>query len=171
MESIKAFTKKETVANFTCNICDGKFRRNDNLKEYMMRSHETVFKDNRCIEVRTMSNFPGCTESFFRKVDFVKHLTDRHNIVCFVESYNFKSELEFQSWKEKEEVKYLVYFGKQRGYRCGKKFQYVYYNFQRDGAQIIHKALDKKDYHKKRKVQHGNVKRNSFCPGSMVLTF
>ena len=135
----------------------------------MMRSHETVFKDGSCIEVRTMSNFPGCTESFFRKADFVKHLTDRHNITCSVASYTFASELEFQNWKEKEEVKYLVYFGKQRSYRCGKKFQYVNYNFQRDGAQSIHKALDKTDYHTKRKVHHGRVKRNSFCPGRMVL--
>ena len=99
-----------------------------------MRTHGTAFKDDRCTDVRTMCNFPGCMESFFWKVDFVKHLTDRHNIACSVESYTFASELEFQNWKEKEEVKNLVYFSKQRGDRCGKKFRYVYYNCQRDGA-------------------------------------
>ena len=98
---IKTIHKKETDASFTYNICDGKFSRNDNLKRHMMRAHETVFKDERCIDVRTMCNFPKCTESFFRKVDFVKHLTDRHNIACSVESYTFASELEFQNWKEK----------------------------------------------------------------------
>ena len=116
-----------------------------------------------------MGNFPKCTESFFRKVDFVKHLTDRHNIACSVESYTFAFELEFQNWKEKEEVKNLVYFSKQRVNLCGKKFRYVYYNCQRDGAQCIHRAHDKKDYHTKRKVHHGSVKRNSFCPGRIVL--
>ena len=134
-----------------------------------MRTHGTAFKDNRCIDVRTMCNFPGCTESFFRKVDFVRHLTDRHKIACSVESYTFASELEFQNWKEKEEVKNLVYFSKQRGDRCGKKFRYVYYNCQRDGAQRIHRAHDKKGCHTKRKVHHGSVKTNSFCPGRMVL--
>ena len=63
-----------------------------------------------------MCNFPKYTESFcFRKVDFVKHRTDRHNIAFSVESYAFASELEFQIWKEKEEVKNLVSFSKQRG--------------------------------------------------------
>ena len=111
----------------------------------MIRARETVFKDDRCIDVRTMCNFPKCTESFFRKVDFVKHLTDRHNIACSVESYTFASALEFQNWKEKEEVKNLVYFSKQRDDRCGKKFRYVYYHC---GAQRIHRPHGKKDYHK-----------------------
>ena len=125
-------------ASFTCNICDGKFSRKDNLKRHM-RTHETLFKDDRCIDVRTMCNFPGCTESFLRKVDFVKYLTDRRKIACSVESYTFASELEFQNWKEKEEVENLVYFSKQRGDRCCKKFRYVYYSCQRDGAERIHR--------------------------------
>ena len=88
----------------------------------MIRTHEAVFKDDRCIDVRTMCNFPKGIESFFRKVDFVKHLTDRHNIACSVESYTFASELEFRNWKEKEEVKSLAYFIKRRGDPCGKTF-------------------------------------------------
>ena len=116
-----------------------------------------------------MCNFPGCTESFLRRVDFVKYFTDHYNIACSVKSYKLASELEFQNWKEKEVVKNLVYFSKQRGDRCGKKFRYVYYDCQRDGAHRIHRAHDKKDYHTKRKVHHGSVKTNSFCPGRMVL--
>ena len=99
---IKSIRTKETDASFTCNICNGKFSRKDNLKRHMMKTHETVFKDDHCIDVRTMCNFPGCTESFFQRVDFVKHVTDRQNIACSVESYNFTSEFEFQNWKEKE---------------------------------------------------------------------
>ena len=87
-----------------------------------------MFKDDHCIDVWTMYNFPGCMENFFRKVDFVKPLTDRHNIACSVERFTFASELKFQIWKQKEEVKNLVYFSKQKGDRCGKNFRYVYYN-------------------------------------------
>ena len=50
------------------------------------------------IDVRKVSNFLGCAESFLPKVDFVKHLTNRHNIVCSVESYTFESELK-RNWK------------------------------------------------------------------------
>ena len=107
-----------------------------------MKTHETVFKDDRCIDIQTMCNFPGCTESFFQRVDFVKPVTDRQNIACSVESYNFASELEFQNWKEKEQVKNLVYASKQRGDCCGKKFRYVYYNCQRDGPHLIHRGHD-----------------------------
>ena len=166
---IKSIRKKETNASFTCNICDGKFSRKDSLKRHIMRTHETVFKDDHCIDVRTMCNFPGYTESFFRRVDFVKHLTDRHNMACSVESYNVASKLEFQNWKEKEEVKNLVYFSKQRGDRCGKNFQYVYYNCQLDDAHLINRAQDKKDHQTIRKMHHGSLKSNSFCQGRMVL--
>ena len=31
----------------------------------MIRAHQTVFKDELSIDVRTMCNFSGCTESFF----------------------------------------------------------------------------------------------------------
>ena len=93
------------------------------------------------------SKYQRYQQIFFQKVDFVKRLTNRYltNIACSVESYTFASELEFQNFKEKKEVENLVYFSKQRGNRCGKKFQYVYYNCQRDGAQCIHRAHDKKD--------------------------
>ena len=55
------------------------------------------------------------------------------------------------------------------GDRYGENIQYVYCNCQRDGAQCIHIAHDKIDYHAKKKVHHGRVKTNSFCPGHMVL--
>ena len=64
-------------------------------------------------------------------------------------------------------MKKSAYFSKQRGDRYGKKFRYVY--CQRDCAQRIHKAHDRKYYHTKRKVHHGSVKTNSFCPGRMIL--
>ena len=41
----------------------------------------------------------------FRKIDFVIDLMDRHNIAGSIQIYNFESELEFQNWKEIEEVK------------------------------------------------------------------
>ena len=107
---------------------------------------------------------------FFQKIDFVKHLTDySHIIACSLQSYTFASVLEFQNWKEKKEVKNLVYFSKQRGDRCGNKFRYVYYDCQRGGARRIHRAHDKKDYYTKSKVHHRIIKTNSFCPGCMVL--
>ena len=78
----KSIRKKETDASFTCNICDGKFNRKDNLKRHTMRTHETVFKDDRCIDVWTMCNFPGCMKSFFRR-DFF------HRKRLFIKNYNF----------------------------------------------------------------------------------
>ena len=47
-----------------------------------MRTHETMFKDDRCIDIRTMCNFPGCTESFFRRGFFRRKR-------LFIKNYNF----------------------------------------------------------------------------------
>ena len=39
---IKSIHKKEMDASFTCNSCDVKFSRKDNLKSHVMRTQETV---------------------------------------------------------------------------------------------------------------------------------
>ena len=99
--------EEEKETSFTCNICHSPFTRKDNLKRYKVKLHDTVLKDGRNIDIQM-----ECI--VILKHQNVNHLESNHNVTCSIENHSISSELDFQNWIEKEEVRNLVYFSKQR---------------------------------------------------------
>ena len=131
-------------ASFTCNTCNGKFSRKDNLKKHMISAYKTVFKDDCCIDVRTMCNFPGCMESFFVSENWLCNRPyGSSQYSWFYSNLQLRIRIRVPKLERNRRGEKLVYFSKQRGDACGKKFRYVYYNCQRDGAPHIHRPHDK----------------------------
>ena len=134
----------------------------------MLRSHETIYKDEKSLEGRTYCHFPNCDKSFYQKSLFITHLTEHHNVNVCVEHHQFSCEGDFFIWKEKEELKDFVYFSKQRGDHTGKLFKNVYYNCQHDGEVRTHRRKDQEERITLKKYKKGLVKTGAFCPARMI---
>ncbi|XP_065647826.1 uncharacterized protein LOC136077119 [Hydra vulgaris] len=100
---------------FMCSACMMSFTRKDNMKRHALQVHKTVFRDDQSKDKRTPCHYQDCGQVFFQKVKLIKHIVECHEGIFFKESYNFLSEPEFLTWKEKEELNSYVFFSKQSG--------------------------------------------------------
>ena len=84
---------------------------------HMQRKHDTTYKDEKTLYVRTMCSYPNCNEEYFHKNKYIEHLSEKHHVDFQTIEKNFTNMQEFFSWKEKEESENFLYFSKQRGTR------------------------------------------------------
>uniref|UniRef100_A0A1B6CP64 C2H2-type domain-containing protein n=1 Tax=Clastoptera arizonana TaxID=38151 RepID=A0A1B6CP64_9HEMI len=143
--------------NFSCSICDAKFRSTRSLKHHEIKMH--LIKK----RVQILRKCPLCNfiSEKSNKNDIYSHFEEKHGIKMKLEEHIFNSVSDFMKWKREMEVLTTTSFVKNRGQTNNIK----HYLCHRCG---LHKY---KGLNKRHLKITGSCKIGAFCPASMKVTF
>ncbi|XP_065677529.1 uncharacterized protein LOC136092875 [Hydra vulgaris] len=156
--------------SFTCSTCMRSFSRKDSLKRHTLLMHKVIFADKQCRGKRTPCYYQNCSQVFFHKIKLIKHIEEYHKGEFSTETYEFSSELEFLTWKEKEENNNYVFFSKQTGSKqSSKETKTSYFICQVDGHSKPHRSAIEPPRKTNKRYFRGSVKSDAFCPARMIV--
>ena len=148
------------IGKFVCEECNVTFTEKKNLKRHALSKHGIMFETEKN---RTKCNFPNCLRSFYHVKSFLEHLEVDHGVDTQTTTLQFNSEEEFNQWKEDEESKNFVYYGKttQDSKSANSMNKNMYFVCQHDGPCREH-IKSSETIIRKYKHKTGSVKTGIF---------
>ncbi|KAK3932571.1 Death-inducer obliterator 1 [Frankliniella fusca] len=151
-----------TVKSFSCAQCYSTFSRRDNLERHKKKCDGSVNtkKKSKCL-------FADCDQRFFKRGPLIQHLQHQHDQkIVPSKTFHFKSDKDFNLWKDGEEVKSFSYFSQNSGAKGNKVYLYC----QHDGSAKAHRRQSEPDRKTSRKCRIGQIKAGNICIARMIVT-